>query len=79
MDDEFSFFLPGFGELDHEQFINLFYSLIVGYPNSILNYDESLEFKRSKLDELIKYFEEREEFEKCLNVKKIKDMLDVNK
>lgn len=69
----------GLGNFTEDEFMEAFYNLINSSPNDILNYDESPEYKIEKLDNLIKFFEDREEFEKCANIKKIQELINLKK
>lgn len=68
-------------ELDNihkDQFMEIFYNLIISAPNDILNYDENPDFKIKKLNDLLTFFEEKEQFEKCASIKKVKDFIILN-
>lgn len=65
----------GLGEMSMDQFMDAFYTLIISAPEEIISYDETIEHKISKLNHVIKFFEEREEFEKCAKIKEIQNLL----
>lgn len=68
----------GMGDIGKAHLMKLFYNLVVSDPNEILNYKESLSFKVKKLNDLLKFFEELEEFEKCAEIKRVKDLIILN-
>jgi hypothetical protein len=70
--------LLGLSSMNHEEFMEVFYNLMISSPNDILNYDELPEHKISKLDNLLKFFEEREQFEKCAKIKEIQKLIKDN-
>jgi len=48
----------------------------VSFPHNILSYDDvSALQKMQSLDKLIAYFEEREEYEKCNEIKKVQTLI----
>lgn len=65
----------GLGDLSQDEFMEVFYNLIVSSPEDILSYDETPEHKIAKLDNLLKFFEEREQFEKCAKIKQIQELI----
>lgn len=69
----------GLGNLNQDEFMEVFYNLIVSSPEDILSYDETPEHKISKLNGLIKFFEDREEFEKCAKIKEIQELINLDK
>lgn len=69
----------GLGDLSQDEFMEVFYNLIIASPEDILEYDETPEHKIAKLDNLLKFFEEREQFEKCAKIKKIQELINSNK
>lgn len=65
----------GLGELGHDEFMEVFYNLSISSPEDILSYDETPEHKIAKLDNLLKFFEEKEHFEKCAKIKEIQELI----
>lgn len=65
----------GLGELGHDEFMEVFYNLIISSPEDILSYDETPEHKIAKLDHLLEFFEEREQYEKCAKIKEIQQLI----
>jgi len=59
-DDEINIIYDYFNKLDNDDLINYFKS------NSVLQYDNDLEFCTEIINKLIKIFEEKEEYEKCI-------------
>jgi hypothetical protein len=70
--------LLGLSSMNHEEFMEVFYNLMISSPEDILNYDESPQHKISKLDNLLRFFEEKEEFEKCAKIKEIQELINAN-
>jgi len=68
----------GLGELAHEEFMEVFYNLIISSPEDILGYDETPEHKIAKLNHLLEFFEEREQYEKCAKIKDIQELIKDN-
>lgn len=68
----------GLGNMENDYLMEVFYNLIVSSPDEILNYNESSNYKIEKINNLLKYFEEKEEFEKCIKIKKVKDLIILN-
>lgn len=62
-------------ELTHDQFLDAFYHVIESSPGDIIQYEESTKTKVTKLDYILKYFEEKEEYEKCLKIKELQNLL----
>lgn len=68
----------GLGDMDKNQIMEIFYNLIISAPSDILNYEESTDRKIEKLNGLLKFFEDSEQFEKCAEIKKVKDLIILN-
>lgn len=62
-------------ELTYDQFLEAFYHVIELSPNEIIEYKESTTVKLEKLNYILKYFEEKEEYEKCLKIKELQTLL----
>lgn len=58
-----------------DNMMEMFYTLIIAMPEDVINYDESLEKKIAKIDNLLAYLEETEQYEKCIHVKNFKSIL----
>jgi hypothetical protein len=67
--------LLGLDKLTYDQFLEAFYHIIESSPNDIIQYKESTEIKITKLNYILKYFEEKEEYEKCLKIKELQNLL----
>lgn len=67
------------GDLKQDEFMEVFYNLIISSPDDILSYDETPKHKIAKLNSLLKFFEEREQFEKCAKIKEIQKLINSNK
>lgn len=60
---------------DFDQFMDLSYHVLMQSPASVLKRKDSIDSKVESINNLIKYFEEEEEYEKCTNLQKLKTML----
>jgi hypothetical protein len=60
---------------DFAQFMDLSYHVLMQSPIAVLKNSDSTESKINSMDNLIKYFEDLEEYEKCNNLQKLKSML----
>jgi hypothetical protein len=69
--------LLGLGGLGHDEFMEVFYNLIISSPEDILSYDETPEHKIAKLNHLLEFFEEREQYEKCAKIKEIQQLINL--
>lgn len=75
-DKHLRFILDNLEKLNHDEYMNLCYNMIITFPQEILVYDDvSVKRKIESLDKLIAYFVEKEEYEKCNSIKKIQDLL----
>ncbi len=63
---------------DFDQFMDLSYHVLMQSPASVLKRKDSIDSKVESINNLIKYFEEEEEYEKCTNLQKLKTMLFLN-
>lgn len=63
---------------DFDQFMDLSYHVLMQSPASVLKRKDSIDSKVESINNLIKYFEEGEEYEKCTNLQKLKTMLFLN-
>lgn len=71
--------IVGLSGLDQDDFMEVFYNLMISSPEDILSYDETPEHKIAKLDGLLRFFEEREQFEKCVKIKEMQKLINSNK
>ena len=56
--------------------MNTVYNYIVSDPESVIRHnDMSAERRRASLTRIIEWFEEQEEYEKCENIKQIRDLI----
>jgi hypothetical protein len=67
----------GLDNLSQDEFMEVFYNLIISSPDDILSYDETTEHKMAKLDSLLRFFEEREQYEKCAKIKEIQELINL--
>jgi CRISPR/Cas system CMR-associated protein Cmr3 (group 5 of RAMP superfamily) len=65
----------GLGEYEYDEFMELFYNLIISHPEDILNHSETPKSKIEKLNHLLKFFEESEQYEKCAEIKKLQELI----
>lgn len=71
--------IVGLSGLDQDDFMEVFYNLMISSPEDILSYDETPEHKIAKLDGLLRFFEEREQFERCVKIKEMQKLINSNK
>ena len=62
-------------QTDYRQYMDLTYHVLMQSPSVIIKRSDPDNAKEEGVDNLIKYFEEEEEFEKCGNLQKLKSML----
>tara|TARA_Y100001937_G_scaffold124072_2_gene188126 strand:- start:341 stop:610 length:270 start_codon:yes stop_codon:yes gene_type:complete len=60
---------------DYDEFMKLSYAVIMQSPSYVLKREENIEAKVEGIDNMIKFFEEKEEYEKCTNLQKLKHLL----
>jgi|TARA_R110002074_G_scaffold268444_1_gene440529 hypothetical protein len=65
-------------QTDFDEFMNLSYHVLMQSPASVLKRKDSIDSKVESINGLIKYFEEKEEYERCTNLQKLKTMLFLN-
>ena len=63
---------------DYDQYMDLLYYVIIQNTKEVLENKDAVKDKVEVFDNLINYFEETEEYEKCTNLQKLKSMLYVN-
>ena len=57
------------------KFMKLSYAVMMQSPSAVLKREDSIEIKVTAINEMIKFFEEKEEYEKCTNLQKLKQLL----
>jgi len=62
-------------QTNFEEFMNLSYAVMMQSPSKVLKRKDSVEMKLKAINGMIKYFEEIEEYEKCTNLQKLKQLL----
>jgi hypothetical protein len=68
--------LDNFEKLNYDDYMNLCYNMIMTFPQDVLTYDDvSAKHRIESLDKLISHFAEKEEYEKCNEIKKIQSLL----
>lgn len=60
---------------DQSTYMDMCYQSIVGHPEEISGLDVPLSHKLASLDRIIQYYANREEFERCMTLKTIKEQL----
>ncbi len=65
----------GLNELGKDELMEVFYNLITSSPEDILSYNETSEYKIKKLDYLLGFFEEREQYERCAKIKELQQLI----
>ena len=59
-----------------DQYMNLCYNVLMMFPAEVLEYDDKKTTHKIKsLNRILLYFEEKEDFEKCDNIKDLQDRL----
>lgn len=58
-----------------DEFMKLSYAVMIQSPSVVLKRDDSTETKVDAINTMIKHFEEKEEYEKCTNLQKLKHLL----
>lgn len=73
--DHSKFIIIGLSEFNHDDFMEVFYHILISEPNEILEYNELPEYKIEKLNYILKYFEDKEKYEKCIKIKEMQQMI----
>jgi hypothetical protein len=58
-----------------DKYLRVCYNVLISSPSQMLLYDADTQLKLKGINKLIMYFEEKEEFEKCVELKRLRDML----
>ena len=58
-----------------DEFMKLSYAVIMSSPSSVVKRNDPVDEKLKSIDGMIAYFEEKEEYEKCSNLQKLKSLL----
>tara|TARA_R110002060_G_scaffold36175_3_gene47105 strand:- start:1753 stop:1986 length:234 start_codon:yes stop_codon:yes gene_type:complete len=58
-----------------DEYLRICYNVLISSPLDVLQNEADENLKAEGLNKLIHYFESRDEFEKCVELKKIKDLL----
>lgn len=68
--------LDNLEKLNYDDYMNLCYNMILAFPQDVLTYDDvSAKHRIESLNKLISHFAEKEEYEKCNEIKKIQNLL----
>jgi len=68
--------LSSLDRLSYDDYMNLCYNMMITFPQDVLSYDDvPTDHKLEILEKLISYFSEKEEYEKCNEIKKMKNLL----
>tara|TARA_R110002072_G_scaffold224533_1_gene381579 strand:- start:441 stop:722 length:282 start_codon:yes stop_codon:yes gene_type:complete len=62
-------------QTNFEEFMNLSYAVMMQNPSQVLKRKDSVKMKLKAINGMLKYFEEIEEYEKCTNLQKLKQLL----
>jgi len=68
-------FLDDLERTSRDRYFRLCYAALIASPEEVLNNCADINLKLKGLSKLITYFEHKEEFEKCLELKKLKKLL----
>tara|TARA_R100001460_G_scaffold29040_7_gene57896 strand:+ start:4367 stop:4612 length:246 start_codon:yes stop_codon:yes gene_type:complete len=61
---------------NYPKFMNTVYNYIVSDPESVIRHkDMPADRRRASLGRIIEWFEQQEEYEKCENIKQIRDLI----
>jgi len=62
-------------QTNYDEFMKLTYVVMMQSPSEILKRKDSIDTKLDAINTMISFFEEKEEYEKCTNLQKLKHML----
>jgi hypothetical protein len=62
-------------KMSHDEFMEVFYNLVISSPQELLDYDEDPQHKIIKINNLLKHFEEKEQYERCIKIKELKKLI----
>tara|TARA_R100000544_G_C2216963_1_gene55140 strand:+ start:268 stop:549 length:282 start_codon:yes stop_codon:yes gene_type:complete len=62
-------------QTNFDEFMKLSYVVMMQSPSQVLKRNDSMETKVDAINTMIEFFEEKEEYEKCTNLQKLKHML----
>jgi hypothetical protein len=58
-----------------DKYLRVCYNVLISSPSQMLEHDSEIDLKLNGINKLIQYFEEKEEFEKCVELKRLREML----
>lgn len=58
-----------------DEYLRICYNVLISSPTEVFENEADDHLKREGLDRLIHYFESKDEFEKCVELKKLKERL----
>jgi|10_taG_2_1085330.scaffolds.fasta_scaffold40937_2 hypothetical protein len=58
-----------------DKYMRICYGVLIAGPKEMLDHSADLDLKLKGINKLIHYFQEREEYEKCTELQKLKEML----
>lgn len=61
-----------------DEYMNLCYNLLVTFPQDALDHEGDSVTKVDSIDKMISHFEDKEEFEKCMTLKELRDVISKN-
>ena len=62
-------------QTNFDEFMKLSYVVMMQSPSQVLKRNDSMETKVDAINTMIEFFEEKEEYEKCTNLQKLKQLL----
>jgi len=62
-------------QTDFDEYMKLSYAVLMQSPSAVLKRGDSIESKVNAINHMIKFFEEKEEYEKCTNLQKLQQFL----
>ena len=62
-------------QTNFDEYMNLSYAVLMSSPSVILKRKDPVDEKLTGINGMIKYFEEKEEYEKCTNLQKLSSLL----
>lgn len=78
-DKQLKLILDNLEKVNYNEYMNLCYNIIIAFPDDILSYSGIPDNQKvDSLNRLILHFEEKEQYEKCNEIKKIQSKLKGN-
>ena len=78
-DKQLKIILDNLEKLNYDEYMNLCYNIVITFPHDIISYNDISSIDKIKsLNKLILHFEEKEQYEKCNEIKRIQSKLKGN-